>query len=110
MPSQIRYAAPVQRSNSNRYTAWASTQSRPVAIATRRTAFPLDVQATVTNAARMPFVAPVEITRVTIGPGVRIRMTVIARNPANRDQFIHFLPRQATRCLGIIWARPIELP
>ena len=52
----------------------------------------LDVPATVVKPARTPFVALVEMTRVTTGPGVRISITVIAKKPANKDQFMRCSP------------------
>ncbi len=57
-------------------------------MAISNTALPAEVPATVTSAARTPRVAPVEITSMTIGPGVRSRRMVMARKPKNRCQFI----------------------
>jgi hypothetical protein len=51
-------------------------------------ALPSEVPATVTRPARTPCVAPVDITSVTIGPGVSSSTTVTARKPANSCQFI----------------------
>src|SRR6185503_12133807 len=60
----------------------------PSAIALSSTALPADVPATVTSPARTPWRAPVAITRVTIGPGVRISTVVINRNAVNDCQFM----------------------
>ena len=51
-------------------------------------ALPVEVPATVMSPARMPRVAEVEITSVTIGPGASNSTMVMARNPANRCQFM----------------------
>ena len=51
-------------------------------------ALPVVVPATVTSAARTPWLAPVAITSVTIGPGVTTRIIVISRKAANSSQFI----------------------
>lgn len=57
-------------------------------MAASSSALPLEVPATVMSAARMPRVAPVEITSVTIGPGITTSTIVISRNPANSGQFM----------------------
>jgi len=49
---------------------------------------PSVVPATVVSAARIPWPAPVAITKVTIGPGVMMRTVVITRKAANSSQFM----------------------
>ena len=60
----------------------------PSAIAASNNALPRVVPATVVSAARTPRVAPVEMTRVTIGPGTMIRTTVIRRKAVKSSIFI----------------------
>ena len=55
-------------------------------------ALPSVVPATVISAARTPWLAPVAITSVTIGPGVTTRIIVITRKAANSSQFIDTSP------------------
>ena len=52
------------------------------------TALPSVVPITVCKAARVPRVAAVAITSVTIGPGTMTRMPVISRKAEKRCQFI----------------------
>ena len=47
-------------------------------------ALPIVVPITVISAARIPRVAPVAITRVTIGPGTMTRTNVISRKAEKR--------------------------
>src|SRR3984957_20693661 len=72
----------------NNRSAWAWTQLSPSAIAASKRALPSVVPATVVNAARMPRVAPVEMIRVTIGPGTMIRTTVIRRKAVKSSVFM----------------------
>ena len=62
-----------------------------------RNALPIVVPATVMSAARMPWLAPVAITSVTIGPGVTTRIMVISRKAANSSQFIIAPPDPSVR-------------
>src|ERR1700733_236926 len=69
-------------------SAWAWTQLSPNAIAVSNKALPRVVPATVVSAARTPRVAPVEMTRVTIGPGAMIRTIVIRRKAVKSSIFM----------------------
>jgi hypothetical protein len=85
-PDQIRGAP--QRSTSNSTVAFLTTQVRPNAIAVSRSARPSVVPATVVSAARTPCVAPVAMTRVTIGPGVTKSTMAIRTKAANSSAFM----------------------
>src|ERR1700722_20941156 len=69
-------------------SAWAWTQLSPNAIAVSNNALPRVVPATVVSAARTPRVAPVEMTRVTIGPGAMIKTIVIRRKAVKSSIFM----------------------
>ena len=75
--------------------AFLSTQLNPKAMAASRMALPSVVPATVVRAARIPWLAPVAITRVTIGPGVMTRTAVISRKAVNSSQFMARLSARA---------------
>src|SRR5262245_29882627 len=85
-PDQVGRAT--QRRISNSTAAYLTTKLRPNAMAATRMALPSVVPMTVMSAARMPWLAPVAMTSVTIGPGVITMIDVISRNAANSSQFI----------------------
>jgi len=75
------------------------TQLKPQAIPVSRTAVPSVVPATTVSAARMPRLAPVAMTNVTIGPGTMIKTAVITKKAANSSQFM----RRLNPCnLGVV--------
>ena len=79
--------------------AFARTQLKPSAIAASRTALPSVVPATVVSAAWIPWLAPVAMTNVTIGPGVMTRTAVISKKAANSSQF---MTTSGPVCSGVI--------
>src|SRR5664279_1448430 len=66
-------------------------QLSPKAMQPIKTALPMVAPATVIKAARAPLRAPVVMTSVTIGPGVRNKRTVMTRKAENSCQFIVLL-------------------
>src|SRR3984957_20572745 len=83
----------------NNRSACAWTQLSPTAIAASNNALPRVVPATVVSAARTPRVAPVEMIRVTIGPGTMIRTTVIRRKAVKSSMFMSRCSARA--CLAL---------
>src|SRR5262245_48563888 len=74
--------------SSNSIAMLLTTQLRPNAMAASRMALPSVVPATVVSPAPMPSLAPVTMTKVTIGPGVTTRTTVMRKKAANSSQFM----------------------
>jgi hypothetical protein len=73
---------------SNSMPMLLTTQLRPNAMAASSMALPSVVPATVVSPAPMPSLAPVAMTKVTIGPGVTTRTTVMRKKAANSSQFM----------------------
>ena len=106
IPSQTRYAAPAQRRTSNNTAAFLTTQLKPQAMHVSSTAVPTVAPATAVSPARTPWLAPVAITKVTIGPGTMIKTAVIRRKAANSSQFMELSNRRHFLCHHLIWECP----